>query len=170
MLKLILWKSISVCYNAGYWSNLESRHHVGGRKEGSRERRKKKENFGPSSQKSSCVLWCSEKKRVVSSPPEVTQQEQIPSPSCRLCSSLFPYLRGVKRCLSWEDKQVKGFLFTTSLKATTDLDVYCGVPLILLSNFCTLFSQWRVLISLKLGTHSRLLNSHFFTVVSQGSG
>lgn len=63
MLKLILWKSISVCYNAGYWSNLESRHHVGGRKEGSRERKKeKKENFGPSSQKSSCVLWHSKKK------------------------------------------------------------------------------------------------------------
>lgn len=165
MLRLILWKSISVCYNTGYWSNLESRHHVRGRKEGSRERRKKKENFGPSSQKSSCVLWCSEKKRVVSSPPEVTQQEQIPSLSCCLCSSPFPYLRGAVRmylttwCFSWEDKQVKGILFT-SLKVTMSLDIYWDISVILL------FSQWRVLNSLELGTYCRFWNFHFFKVVS----
>lgn len=83
---------------------------------------KRKKTLAPA-HRNQAVFCDTEKKRVVCSPAEVTQWEQIPSPSCCLRSSLFPYLRGVKGCLSGEDKQVKGFLFATSPKATTDLDL-----------------------------------------------
>lgn len=81
------------------------------------------------------------KKRVVSSPPAVTQQNRYPQQAA-VCAVLCPYLTGKKRCLSWGCEQVKRFLFTIeSLKATTKLNVYWDASVILMSNFCTLFSQ-----------------------------
>lgn len=129
----------------------------GGKEEGEQgEKKKKTENFGHSSQKASCVLWCSEKKKkgvCVSTPPEVTQQEQIPSLSCCLFNSLFPYLREAMKMHMLKDASLERIkrwkiLFAISLKVTIDLVVYQGVSVTLLLNVSTFSASgelWKIL-------------------------
>lgn len=70
-----------------------------GRRGAGREKKKRKKTLAPA-HRNQAVFCDTQKKKGGLLPSRSHATEQIPSPSCCLCSSLFPYLRGEKRCLS----------------------------------------------------------------------